>query len=138
MKYIGVKILESASLMTRERYCKIRGWEVPADENPTDEVYLVEYEPVEGEMSNVIGYAGYVSMSPKDVFEKAYRPADGLSFGLALEAMNEGFRVKVPEWTGYWFKEAGMVKVCTVEGNILETPHFQQYVFRNDWSILEN
>lgn len=74
MKFIGIKILESATLMTRAAYCSIRGWEVPKDENPDEEVYLVEYQATEKNSANVEGYMGYVSMSPKDVFEAAYTP----------------------------------------------------------------
>lgn len=56
-----------------------------------------------------------------------------MNFGEALEILNQGGKVKVPEWKGYWFKEAGMIKVMTAEGQVLETPHFQQYIFRTDW-----
>ena len=61
---------------------------------------------------------------------------EGLNFGQALEALNEGKKIKAPEWKGYWFKEAGMVKVMTAEGEVLDTPHFQQYIFRTDWQIV--
>lgn len=61
-----------------------------------------------------------------------------MNFGEALKALNEGKKIKVTEWKGYWFKESGMVKVMTAEGVVLETPHFQQYIFREDWSIVEN
>ena len=60
--------------MTRAEYCAIRGWEVPSDENAEEQVYLVEYEVTENNPPNVMGYKGYVSASPKDVFEKAYSP----------------------------------------------------------------
>ena len=60
----------------------------------------------------------------------------GLNFGEALEALNIGQKIKVPEWKGYWFKQSGMVKVMTAEGVVLETPHFQQYIFRTDWEIV--
>ena len=33
---------------------------------------------------------GYVSWSPKAVFEEAYRPTTGMSFGRALEAAKNG------------------------------------------------
>ena len=59
-----------------------------------------------------------------------------LNFGQALEALNEGKKIKVPEWKGYWFKQAGMVKVHTAEGEIIDTPHFQQYIFRTDWEVI--
>jgi len=60
-----------------------------------------------------------------------------MNFGQALEALNEGKKIKVPEWGGYWFKQSGMIKVMTAEGVVLETPHFQQYIFRQDWEIAE-
>lgn len=56
--------------MTRAEYNAYRGWEVPADENPNDEGYLVEY--VDGGKSNHPDHAGYISWSPKEVFERAY------------------------------------------------------------------
>jgi hypothetical protein len=60
-----------------------------------------------------------------------------MNFGQALEALNEGKKIKVPEWGGYWFKQSGIIKVMTAEGVVLETPHFQQYIFRQDWEIAE-
>ena len=48
--------------------------------------YGVEYED------------GYKSWSPKDVFEKAYRKVDGLNFGLAIEAVRMGKKIKLPKW----------------------------------------
>ncbi len=71
-KYIGVKILESAKLMTRKEYCDYRGWDIPENEDPNEEVYLVEYEVTEDNKSNHPDHKGYISMSPKDVFEAAY------------------------------------------------------------------
>lgn len=59
-----------------------------------------------------------------------------MNFGEALKGLNEGKKIKVPEWKGYWFKEAGIIKVFTAEGEILETPHFQQYIFRDDWAFV--
>ena len=43
---------------------------------------------------------GYRSWSPKDVFEKAYRPTDNMNFGLAIEAMKIGKRVARSGWNG--------------------------------------
>lgn len=43
---------------------------------------------------------GYVSWSPKDVFEEAYRPTDGMTFGLAIEAMKKGHKVAREGWNG--------------------------------------
>jgi hypothetical protein len=51
------------------------------------------------------GYAvkysdGYTSWSPKAIFEEAYRPVTGLSFGLAVEALKMGKRVARSGWNG--------------------------------------
>ena len=59
--FIGTKMIQ-AKPMTRGEYNQYRGWPIPADENPADEGYLVKYSD------------SYVSLSPKDVFEKAYLP----------------------------------------------------------------
>lgn len=59
-----------------------------------------------------------------------------MDFGKALQELNKGKQIKVPEWGGYWFKEAGIIKVMTAEGEELDTPHFQQYIFRSDWKIV--
>lgn len=43
---------------------------------------------------------GYESWSPKDVFEEAYHPTNGLNFGLALEAAKKGKRIARAGWNG--------------------------------------
>ena len=43
---------------------------------------------------------GYVSWSPKDVFEDAYRPTDCLNFGLAIEAAKMGMKIARKGWNG--------------------------------------
>jgi hypothetical protein len=52
------------------------------------EGYTVQYED------------GYISWSPKEAFEKAYRPAVGMSFGMALEALKAALRVARVGWNG--------------------------------------
>lgn len=51
------------------------------------------------------GYAvqypdGYVSWSPKEAFEAAYRPTTAMNFGHALEALRAGHRVARAGWNG--------------------------------------
>ena len=96
-KYIGVKEI-NAKPMNRLDYNMFRGWELPADENGSDEGYLVEY--IDGGQANTKEYKGYISWSPKDVFERAYRPVDGMSFGLAIEAIKKGYKVARKGWNG--------------------------------------
>jgi hypothetical protein len=69
LTYVGTKVVRAVP-MNRETYNELRGWTVPADENPEDAGYLVEY--VDGGKTNVEGFAGYLSWSPKEVFERAY------------------------------------------------------------------
>lgn len=66
--FIGVKII-SATPMTRLEYNNYRGWEVPADERPDDEGYMVEYADSEPNHPN---HLGYISWSPKDQFDKCH------------------------------------------------------------------
>ena len=56
--FIGIKEVD-AKPMTRGDYNKYRGWQIPADENPEDEGYLVKYSD------------SYESWSPKEAFDKA-------------------------------------------------------------------
>lgn len=95
--YIGTKVIR-ATPMTRLDYNEFRGWTVPADENPADDGYLVEY--LDGGKPNTATHAGYVSWSPKEQFEKAYRETSGLTFGLAIEALKLGERVTRAGWNG--------------------------------------
>jgi hypothetical protein len=96
-KHIGSKVIR-ATPMNRLEYNNLRGWEVPSDENPQDEGYLVEY--LDGGRANVEGFEGYVSWSPKDVFDKAYRKSGEMSFGDALEVLKAGGRVARKGWNG--------------------------------------
>jgi Protein of unknown function (DUF2829) len=97
LRYIGTKTI-CAVAMTRAEYNALRGWTVPADENGADEGYLVEY--LDGGKPNLEGYAGYVSWSPKEQFENAYRASDAMTFGLAIEAMKMGKKVARAGWNG--------------------------------------
>lgn len=96
-RYLGTKIV-NAEPMTRGAYNTLRGWTVPSDENPADDGYLVEY--ADGGAANTVFYAGYVSWSPKDVFERAYRHVEGMTFGDAIEALKAGKRVARAGWNG--------------------------------------
>lgn len=95
--FIGVKLV-NAKPMTRLEYNNFRGWELPSDENGDDAGFLVEY--VDGGKANTEAFAGYVSWSPADVFERAYRPVGGLTFGDAIEALKAGKKVSRAGWNG--------------------------------------
>jgi hypothetical protein len=95
--HIRTKLIK-AEPMTRQAYNTFRGWEVPSDEIGTDEGFLIEY--LDGGKPNIAGRDGYVSWSPKDVFERSYRPTAGLTFGLAVEALRMGKKVARAGWNG--------------------------------------
>ncbi len=95
--YIGTKMVKMKP-MTRLAYNEYRGLALPADENGDDDGYLVEY--LDGGKSNVAGHDGYVSWSPKEQADRAYRLTDGMSLGLAVEAMKHGMKVARAGWNG--------------------------------------
>lgn len=159
-QYLGVKMIH-AKPMTRLAYNQFRGWELPADENGDDEGFLVEY--LDGGKANTSEYAGYVSWSPKDVFERAYQPTDGLSFGLAVEAMKMGYKVSRQGWNGKgmfvyhvpadyypvkteaaksFYGENSLVPyreyiaMKTVDNNVVPWVASQTDILANDWNIV--
>lgn len=70
--YQGTKQLH-ARPMTLGDYSAYRGWtKLSGDEDAAAPGYLVEY--VDGGKPNHPDHEGYISWSPADVFEKAYRP----------------------------------------------------------------
>lgn len=72
-----------------------------------------------------------------------------LTFDEALEALINGRKVKLPEWTGYWFirkwpdsdvsKSYALeaTELMTKSGNILDTLWIENYKDRNDWQITD-
>lgn len=87
-----------ALAMTRLDYNEYRGWTLPDDEDGTDAGYLVEY--VDGGATNHPDHAGYISWSPADVFDNAYKASGDMSFGHAIEAMKLGHKVARAGWNG--------------------------------------
>lgn len=69
-------------------YNIFRGWNIPENENPNDEGYKVKYSD------------DYISWSPAEAFEDAYRGIDGMTFGLATEASKKGFKIARTGWNG--------------------------------------
>ena len=68
--YIGTKKLKAVP-MNKSSYNSYRGWTMPENEDGSEEGYLVEY--LDGGKPNDVRHEGYISWSPKDVFEKAYK-----------------------------------------------------------------
>jgi hypothetical protein len=90
-KYIGTKIVRAEPMTVIEAQ-KLLQRKIKPAVYADDDGYLVGYGD------------GYQSWSPKDVFEKAYRPITGMTFGLALEALKDKHRVYRAGWhsKGMW------------------------------------
>lgn len=80
-RYIGVKIINAE----------------PAQATEDDK--RGQY-PIGAEGYKVVYEDGYTSWSPKEVFDAAYRQTDGLTFGLAIEALKLGKKVARAGWNG--------------------------------------
>lgn len=106
-KYLGTKLV-TAKPMTRVDAEALLGKSInPAKQEYSDEGYLVRYED------------GYQSWSPKEVFDKAYKPAGNFLDRLIIERdevqqrlssltsalMQEDFREKVGQQQYYWMQE---------------------------------
>ena len=85
-KFIGTKVI-MAKPMTMTEAQKVLGRELkPA--TVEEDGYLVEYKD------------GYKSWSPKSVFDAAYREADSINFGGAIELLKTGLAVRRKGWNG--------------------------------------
>ena len=89
MRYIRMHQVEAEPMRYGE-YCE--KWPNAKRANmecrPEDEGYIVHYPD------------GYVSWCPKAQFEAAGRPCDGMTFGMAIEAMKRGAKVARKGWNG--------------------------------------
>lgn len=94
-QYIGTKIIqaEPAFRVSCENFKNVihpKTYAIPEDR--TGQTWEDGYK--------VVYPDGYVSWSPKDVFEAAYRRTDGMSFGLAIEAAKLGAKISRKGWNG--------------------------------------
>ena len=98
-KFIGVKMVEAVPMTASEAINK--GYRI-GNSIPDAIGYEVTYPD------------GYKSWCPKDVFEKSNRPIDGMTFGLAIEALKKGLKVTRKGWNGkgmyLWLKPAVTIK----------------------------
>lgn len=83
--FIGVKIVEAVP-MTRETFETLHGRNVGGEK--VGEGYEAEYDNE------------YKAWSPKDVFDAAYRATNGMTFGLAIEALRMGKKAARAGWNG--------------------------------------
>lgn len=66
-----------------------------------------------------------------------------MNFGKALEALKQGFKIKLPDWKGYWIKEDNTVKMYCKDGKILDIRESEDvfYTLSNiaseDWCLAD-
>lgn len=130
--YIGTKSI-LATPMTRLEYNQYRGWDVPSDENPSDDGYLVEY--LDGGQANHEAHAGYISWSPKQVFDNAYRQNGSLNFGDALTALKLGKKVARSGWNGKDQYVVAQAQTTTTEASKIWNPHNKAHAEKLGGSI---
>lgn len=138
-EYYGYKQIK-AKPMNRQEYNDYRGWTLPDDENGDDAGYLVEY--TDSPNSNHENHAGYISWSPADVFERAYRKNGEMKSGMAFDAAKQqGHKIQREGWNGrgMWViynpgskgKTAPMTPGSVYNNHGLESveilPHFDMY-----------
>ena len=68
---------------------------------------------------------GYVSWSPKEAFEEAYRPTDAMNFGLAIEAAKRGAKIARRGWSGkgQYVELASAISYVTPGGETVNAEH---------------
>jgi hypothetical protein len=104
-RYIGTKLIEATPMSLEETKRKLQRDIKPADDNYNGEGYLVKYED------------GYLSWSPKEVFEKVYNDTNTcMNFGQAIEMMKLGCKVARKGWNGkgMWIT---ITNGCTLESD---------------------
>ena len=110
INYIGYKSIQACS-MTKFQFSIYKN-ETPPFNSHNEHGYLVVYED------------GYKTWSPKEVFEKTYKPAEGLSFGIAVEALKDGKFVTRNGWNGknmfLWLKPATIIEESWCKDPILK------------------
>ena len=135
-KFIGTKMV-IATPMNRQQYNDYRDWPLPDDEDGADDGYLVEY--TDGGKPNHPNHTGYISWSPKEQFDAAYRPTDGLTFGLAIEALKLGERVARNGWdSNTWLilTSNRIIKAFTDGSMSFGVQVSNDELFAEDWYIV--
>ena len=113
--YIGTKMIEAES-MTRGEYNIFKGWTIPENENPNDEGYKVKYS------------SDYISWSPKQAFESAYKKMN-IETGLDLKALTHDLITTDNTFIEYdknTFNSPHNYIINNIEGDLLCGIHFQE------------
>jgi len=98
-KFIGTKIIK-ATPMTLGDYCDSQRMDVP--DEPLADGYMVGYPNAKGKFDGPLeSGCHYISWSPMDVFEAAYKSLeDSMTFGTAIAALKTGHKVARAGWNG--------------------------------------
>lgn len=116
MKYIRMHQVDAEPMKFgefRDKYPKSGGANVERGAN--DDGYVIFYRGGE-----------YVSWCPKKEFEDVSRPCEGMTFGMAVEAMKRGWKVTRIGWNGkgmyIWMMPGSTVSGC----NQITDPHLAE------------
>ena len=93
MKQVRINVVDTEP-MTRGDYNKMRGWQIPENENPADEGYVITYR--KGQPNE------YISWCPKkEADEVSISCENGLPFGVAImECRYRGAKIQRTGWNG--------------------------------------
>jgi hypothetical protein len=96
--YLGHKKVK-AEPMSLGEYNTYQGWDIPTNQNPEDEGYLVEY--LDGGKPNHPAHDGYISWSPKAQLDNGYTDVtDGFDIGEAVRQARAGNKISRKGWNG--------------------------------------
>jgi len=56
-----------------------------------------------------------------------------MNFKQALNLLEKGGKIKLPEWDRFWFADSGIIRVFTSDNKVLNTPHILTHKDREDW-----
>ena len=111
--YIRTKIIEAVPAIRKGGNVYELTQPIPKSMDPEEEGYKVRYQD------------GYESFRPKAVFEEAYRPIDGMNFGLAIEARKNGKKCRRAGWNGknQHIELASAISYTSPTGTIVNAEH---------------
>ena len=124
-KYIGTKLIEAEKAI---RYFMPGGQIVTVadSEEITEEAHQALGECAAAERGYKVRYPdGYMSWSPKNVFEEAYMPCTAMNFGLAIEAAKMGRRIARRGWNGknQYVELAQCISYVNANGDAVNAEH---------------
>lgn len=98
-QYIGTKNIQAAPAI---RYLMKDGSNAVVEKDDHLAISAIDWDQVVGwEDAYIVVYSnGDSTWCPKGVFDEVYRPTDGMSFGLAIEASKKGKRIARKGWNG--------------------------------------